>query len=163
MIWWVLLLFIGGMVLILAEFILPGGILGIMGGVMFITSMGLGIYAYPEHVVPIVIGELVGAAVVITFGLFVVSKGGFARGLTLQESQYAEEGYVNLPTDASLIGAEGTVFSALRPSGTIIVGNERIDAVSDGVFIPKDAHVRVVEVHGNRVVVEPVDQAVAQE
>ena len=44
----------------------------------------------------------------------------------------------------------------LRPAGTIRIGKERVDAVSAGSFIERDVEVRVVEVEGTRVVVEPV-------
>ena len=42
------------------------------------------------------------------------------------------------------------------PAGTIRIGKERVDAVSAGSFIERDVEVRVVEVEGTRVVVEPV-------
>jgi membrane-bound serine protease (ClpP class) len=42
----------------------------------------------------------------------------------------------------------------LRPAGSIMVGNKRIDAVSNGIFIDAGKTVRVVEVEGHRVVCE---------
>ncbi|MBI1947785.1 MAG: hypothetical protein HYS27_19000 [Deltaproteobacteria bacterium] len=153
--------FLAGMVLILAEFVLPGAVLGVIGGVLILISTGLGIYAFPEWTALLVAGEFVGAFLFIVIGLFVVSKTGYAGGLALRTSQHAEDGYVNVPSDRSLIGATGVVYTALRPAGSVIVNNERIDAVSNGLLIPKDSAVRVVEVHGNRVVVEPLEETVS--
>ncbi|MCC6486790.1 MAG: NfeD family protein, partial [Candidatus Hydrogenedentes bacterium] len=44
--------------------------------------------------------------------------------------------------------------TALRPAGTIVVNGKRVSAVSTGDFISEGTAVRVVEAHGNRVVVE---------
>ncbi len=157
MIWWVLLLFFAGMVLAMAEFLVPGGICGTLGVVLVIGSASLGVYAYPAHAFPIIILEAVGAALCIFLGIQVISKTGAAKGLTLDLAQRAEDGYVNLPTDASLIGATGEVYTALRPAGTITANGCRIDAVSDGTFIDKGARVKITEVYGNRVVVEAIE------
>lgn len=157
MFWLCLGLFIAGIVLILAEFLLPGGILGVLGGLLIITSAGVGIYTFPEMSLFIVTGQLVLGTVIIVLGLILISKTGAGRGLTLSGAFTEEEGYVNFPSNTSLVGSRGIVLTALRPSGTIEIGDERIDAVSNGSFIEKGIEVRVLEVHGNRVVVEPND------
>ena len=38
------------------------------------------------------------------------------------------------------------------------IGDERIDVVSEGAFIEKDACVKVIKVEGSRVVVRKIDQ-----
>ena len=54
------------------------------------------------------------------------------------------------------VGETGTVRGGgLRPSGSVAIGEEWIDAVSAGGFIEEGTAVQVVEVAGNRVVVEP--------
>ena len=55
-----------------------------------------------------------------------------------------------------LVGVEGVTVTPLRPAGTMLVGEDRIDVVADGEFLAKGATVRVVEVEGTRVVVEAV-------
>jgi membrane-bound serine protease (ClpP class) len=154
MIWWVLFLFAGGMVLILAEFIIPGAICGIVGGVLVLTSCGLGVYAYPDNWFFIVLLEGVGVCAATFVGLVIFPKTRLAKLMLLQDTQPLDEGWVAAESDESLVGAEGKVFTALRPAGTIIVGDRRIGAVANGDYIEKDALVRVIEVHGNRIVVE---------
>lgn len=57
------------------------------------------------------------------------------------------------------VGDAGTVTrTGLRPSGRVRLGDAVVDAVSQGQFIDPDTPVRVIEVHGNRIVVDPVDQ-----
>ncbi len=157
MFWLALGLFLAGIILILAEFLLPGGVLGVLGAILVLGSAGVGIYEYPELSLFIVIGQLLLGTFIILLGLVLISKTGAGRGLTHSDTFSEEEGYVNLPTNAGLVGARGTVLTALRPAGTIVVGDDRIDAVSNGAFIDKGTEVQVIEVHGNRVVVEPVE------
>ena len=45
-------------------------------------------------------------------------------------------------------------LTVLRPAGTAVFGERRLDVVSSGDLIPKDARVRVVRVEGGRIVVE---------
>ncbi len=154
MIWWILLLFAGGVVLVLAEFLLPGGLLGAAGACMLIASAGLSIYHYPDWALVLVPIELLGAAAAVIGGMYMLSKQGVAPWLKLGASQRLEDGYVNMQSDTTLVGKLGTVYSALRPAGSILVDGRRIDAVSDGSYIEKGARVRVIEVHGNRIVAE---------
>lgn len=51
------------------------------------------------------------------------------------------------------VGQTGRVVSPLRPSGKALFGSTVVDVVADGAFIEKDHPVRVLEVHGNHVVV----------
>jgi membrane-bound serine protease (ClpP class) len=78
--------------------------------------------------------------------------------LTQKHAQLAEAGYVSAVSDASLLNHTGRVLTALRPSGTIVVDNKRVDAVSEGVFIEEGTRVRVMQVHGSRVVVEALEE-----
>ena len=44
----------------------------------------------------------------------------------------------------------------MRPSGTILIENERIDAVSEGAFIGKGTKIKVVKAEGARIVVREI-------
>lgn len=151
---WVLLLFTGGVILILAEFIVPGLICGIIGGCMIIGSCVLGTLQFPEYAIVIIFFEFVGAIGSVLAGIFILPHTPMGDRLVLKESQNKEEGWVSNVTDESLIGAVGEVNTALRPVGTVLIDGRRVDAVSNGIFINRGVTVRVVEVHGNRVVVE---------
>ena len=58
--------------------------------------------------------------------------------------------------DDSLIGLEGVTRSDLRPSGTAYFDGRKLDVVTHGDYLPAQCRIRIVEVHGNRIVVEPV-------
>ena len=125
-----------------------------LGGMLVIGSGAIGCYLYPDFALMIILGELAGVFAAIILGMYILSRTRAAQGLILEHSQHAEAGWVASDTDTSLEGAEGEVFTALRPAGTIIINGKRVDAVADGSFIDKGEKVRVIEIHGNRVVVE---------
>jgi membrane-bound serine protease (ClpP class) len=51
------------------------------------------------------------------------------------------------------VGQTGEVISALRPAGKVQFGTSVVDVVADGAFIEKGGQVKILEVHGNHVVV----------
>ncbi len=55
---------------------------------------------------------------------------------------------------AATVGLTGTTTCDLRPSGTAKFGEQIIDVVSVGPFIGAGQPVKIIEVHGNRIVVD---------
>lgn len=53
------------------------------------------------------------------------------------------------------VGEEGTAVTPLRPGGRVEIGDRMVDVVADIGFIPAGARVRVTQVEGFRVSVEP--------
>ncbi|MEA3364945.1 MAG: NfeD family protein [Candidatus Hydrogenedentes bacterium] len=159
MIWWVLILFVAGATLITVEFIVPGGICGSAGGLMVIASTALGLYHYPDYWLPILMMEFLGTIASVILGMYLLPRSPFGKLLMLADSQKAEEGWVNETGNAELMGKTGKVVTPLRPVGTVELGTERLQAVSEGAFVDRGAVVRVIEVHGNRIVVEATSQA----
>lgn len=147
-------LFAAGIVLILAEFVIPGAVIGILGGSCIVASVVLGWKWYPEYGIFILLGEVVGLGLAIAFGIYLMSRSRVGRVLVQTGVQRNDEGYASHQEDPALIGREGEAHSALRPAGVIMVDGRRIDAVSSGTFINKGARVRVIDVEGHRVVVE---------
>jgi membrane-bound ClpP family serine protease len=58
-----------------------------------------------------------------------------------------------------LLGAVGRSVTSLRPSGKARFGSELVAVVSDGSPIAEGEPVRVLEVHGNRIVVESTESS----
>ncbi len=59
-------------------------------------------------------------------------------------------------TEEELLGLEGMAHSDLRPGGTAYFGDRKLDVVTYGDYIPQQSPVRIVEVRGNRIVVEDI-------
>lgn len=56
------------------------------------------------------------------------------------------------------VGQTGEVISALRPAGKVQFGSSVVDVVADGAFIEKGSCVKVLEVHGNHVIVTEIKE-----
>ena len=156
--WTVLILFLVGISLVVAEFIVPGAVLGILGGACILISVIYGWIQFPEYGLFIALGEFIGLFLGVIGGLYILSNTKVSRRLVMNKAQTKDEGFSSPGEDPALVGRYGTVYSALRPAGAIIVDGRRISAVSDGTFIDKDARVRVIDVEGYRVVVEPAPE-----
>jgi membrane-bound serine protease (ClpP class) len=68
-----------------------------------------------------------------------------------------DAGYVNMPTDETLVGKTGTVITPLRPAGIIEVDGRRLDVTADGAFVASGATVRVISVSGSFITVEKAE------
>ena len=75
--------------------------------------------------------------------------------MVLDSATTAQTGYTGATTDSTLLGRSGIAATQLRPSGAVQFGDRRVDVVTAGGFVEAGTPVRVVEVRGNRIVVEP--------
>ncbi|USK57611.1 nodulation protein NfeD [Cytobacillus solani] len=153
-----IILFVIGMGLIIAEFFLPGGIAGILG----LTAILGSLFLASDNIVHMGISILIAISVSILASILMIKVFGkkmkIFKKLILTDSTKTEQGYVSNKNRLELIGLEGYALTALRPSGTIVIEDERIDAVSEGAFILKDARVRVVKAEGSRIVVREIQK-----
>ena len=69
-----------------------------------------------------------------------------------------KDGYAASDDSQSLVGLEGRALSALRPAGSAMFGDRRLDVVTRGDYLASGTPIRVVESHGNRIIVEAVTQ-----
>lgn len=159
MIWWVVILFAAGATLVTVEFVVPGGICGTAGALLIIVSAVMGCYHYPGSWLPILLLEFLGTICCVLLGIYLLPRSPFGKLLMLGDAQKADEGWVNETGNTELAGTMGAVVTPLRPVGTVELGTERVQAVSDGAFIEAGAVVKVIEVHGNRIVVERTEPA----
>lgn len=158
----ILLLGLGLLALAVEVFVIPGfGIAGIVGIVAIVGSMVLAmIGAAPTS------GDIAQALAVLGASLFITAaviyawvrhlpNSGRFRGLLLQGAVHRSEGFVSAPSRGDLLGVDGVAVTDLRPSGTARVGDERLDVVTEGGFIPAGTKVRIVQSDGYRHVVRP--------
>ena len=54
------------------------------------------------------------------------------------------------------MGDEGVTLTDMRPSGKVMVGGERVDAVSDDGFLDSGSRVRIVRYENAQLYVEQV-------
>ncbi|MBS4209066.1 nodulation protein NfeD [Bacillus sp. FJAT-50079] len=151
-----MILFILGIILIVAEFYLPGGIAGLLGTVSIIGSIIMAGGNVTYYGISIIIALFLAAlAIIIMVKVFDKRMNIFKR-LILTDATDTESGYVSNVNRLELIGREGITVTALRPAGTVEVDDERLDVVADGGFIEKDTKVKVIKVEGSRIVVRKI-------
>ena len=82
----------------------------------------------------------------------------FARGFYLRAPNLSEsERHAADRTDRRLIGHVAEAITPLRPSGSILLDGVPRDAVTKGIMLARGARVRIVDVSGNRIIVEPIE------
>ena len=93
MIAWALILFLAGIVLLLAEFIVPGLVCGILGGVLIVVSGAMACIAHPQYTLMIVLGLLIAVFACIIAGMYMLSRTRAGDRLIVSASQNAEAGW----------------------------------------------------------------------
>lgn len=150
------LLFIAGAILILLEIFLPGGIIGLLGLGAIIASLFLAAGSFTVMAVSLLIASAVSITAFILLTRVLGKRMKFFKKFVLNDSTNTENGYVSNQTRMDLIGKVGVTFTPLRPAGTVIIDDERLDVVSEGSFTEKDKKVKVVKVEGSRIVVREI-------
>jgi membrane-bound serine protease (ClpP class) len=162
--WEVLILLgVGAALLLVEALVLPGfGVAGILGIIAVIGSILLSLVGQMPTM-----GDLMVALQILGTSALIVGFVGWqlvkrlpddrrAHRLFHQESLTRELGYTSSPARAELVGIEGVALTDLHPAGTARIGDESVDVVSTGGYVPAGTPVRVVQAEGYRHVVEPV-------
>lgn len=167
--WLPILLVVAGLFLIAAEiFVIPGfGAFGAIGIVCVILGLGLTLtgvtvpqYSWDYDRVRNAAISLTVAAVALTVLAYATWKlfphtplyGRFVQ----THAQTLDLGYVVQTADeeTAAIGLKGVAASMLRPAGRGRFGDETYQVVSRGEYIPQGTPIVIVQVDGNRYVVE---------
>ncbi len=151
--WQSILLLVVGIILLLLELILPGGIVGIFGFAAIIISL-LSSGANTMHMAYAILIALIVAVVgMVIMMKFFGKKLNVFNKMVLKDSTDTEKGYVSNKNRTDLLGQEAMTTTPLRPSGTAMIGDERIDVVTEGGYIDAHKKVTIIKVEGVRIVV----------
>ena len=142
-----------GLLLIVLEFFLPGGIMGVAGGVVFI----LGLVAFALNS-PSIILTLVVFAVAIALLILVIR-------LTLKRIQRSkseasiylkgdQEGYKASAFEKEMIGREGVVKADLKPAGHVLIEGKLYQVLSRGGYLVQGTPVVVIGGQGAHLIVK---------
>jgi membrane-bound serine protease (ClpP class) len=144
---------VAGVLLIGAEIFAPGAVLGIMGSISLVAAVITGFAAFGPAGGAY---ALVGIIILVVIGIIIWMKY-FPASRVGQKIIVSQDLAASKAAEASLknlVGKEGETISELRPAGFATLDGRRIDVVTQGEMISKGKRVRVVQVEGNRVVVE---------
>jgi membrane-bound serine protease (ClpP class) len=153
-----LILQLVGVVVVIAEVILPSG------GILSIVALGA--FGYSLFVVfseisktigfVFVAADLVLIPVLVIVGLKLLTK----SPVTLRKTLSREKGVSSQPSNLdSYIDMQGTAVTDLRPAGKAIINGKRVDVVTRGEYFEKDATIIVTAVTGNQIIVRKKDNS----
>ena len=145
-----------GLILLLVEAMMPGfGIAGISGVVCVIISIIMVSKSTIEALL-LILATLVMLIIVV----LVMYKYGFGKGhiksMILKTEQKNSDGYKGTVDFSKYIGMRGIVTTTLRSAGTVMINQDKLDAVSEGEFIEKGSEVEIIKVEGNRIVARKI-------
>lgn len=151
-----IILQIAGILVLLAEVVLPSG------GVLTILAVGLFGYSlysvFTEVAMSIgmmfVVADIIILPIVLIAGLKLLAYSPVALRKSLKKTEGVTSQSEKL---AGYMGKTGQTITHLRPAGTAFIDGRRVDVVSRGEFIEKERPVTVIAVEGNRVVVREVE------
>ncbi len=156
---WVLGLFILGLLLLVIEMFIPGfGVFGVAGILSIIASMIMAFPSPKQALVSILIA-LVASGVIIYFLVKYMIKTPIFDRIILGTKQAKSEGYVATNKDiGELLGVKGKAVTSLRPAGVAIIGERKVDVVTEGEFVPIGSDVVVIRVEGNKIIVKSTEK-----
>ncbi len=140
-----------GVALLFLEMFLPGMIAGIIGAILLISAV---FTAYAD--IGTVAGNVTFAAATVVTGTLwwwwatKFQHTRFGRSMTLTAT---DTGTSQADGLAHLAGQTGTALTPLRPSGTILVGGKRLDAITGGEFIEPGSCIRIIRAEGSALIV----------
>jgi membrane-bound ClpP family serine protease len=174
--WLEVMLFLMGLACLALEvFVLPGfGIFGLGGGAMMLAALILASQTFVLPRNPYQFAQLqqslwtIGGAAIGIIVLAMLLRRWLPRapllGNMLLEPPSPSEAetisHREALLDASdLVGARGTTTTPLVPGGKARFGNRVLDVITEGELIGRGSEVVVVEVRGNRILVEPTSSS----
>ncbi len=153
-----ILLIIGIASLILEFFVPSFGLIGAIGGAGIIGSIILAFRVSSTAGTVFLITSLilVPALMMIFFRLF--PKTFFGKKLILGKSFRQEDGFTSSAGKYSeLEGKRGEVLTDLRPVGTVLIDQNKYQAVTAGEYIPKGKMITVKKTEGSKIIVTEAD------
>lgn len=151
--WTSLIIFVVGLILLVIEAISPGfGLPGISGIILIIVGIVLAMGSLQSAIMSLSVSIILTAVITI----LLVKKGQKIQAfnkIILSTRQEDEEGYLSAIPKVEYLDREGMAITDLRPSGVIEIDEEKLDALSEGSYIPKGSQIKVIKVEGSKIIV----------
>lgn len=150
-------LFAFGMLLLVLEiFVIPGfgfagiaSLLAILGSIFW--SYGISGFREALWVISIASLGIIGGLILVYKALPVIMKR--SKNIFLNET-LEREAKESAEKFNSFLHQEGVALTTLRPAGTIVIGEENVDVVTQGDYIEQGTKVKVIRVEGTKVTVK---------
>ncbi len=147
---WIVMLGIIGLILLMAEALIPGfGIFGIIGGACMLGSTAMAGIKYGFGVFLMMI-----AAFIVLLLLFISVANKKKDKFVLKDVLNTQDFDESILQDMQ--GKQGITITTVQPYGKMEVEGKQIDVCSEGGYIEKNKIVQIVQIRGKIVVVKEV-------
>lgn len=170
--WEDVIIFGVGLALVGVEvFLIPGfGLFGLVGGIGILAGLYLsllgGLPTSPDFTRAGLVISTTIVLIAVSAWVLIRTLPGSSRlaksGIFLLDRTDRAIGYESAVRRSDLVGKVGKAVTDLRPSGTALFGDERIDVVSESSWIMEGTPVRVVSAEGYRHVVRELTEEEAE-
>ncbi len=152
--WLPIFLSVLGLVLVYLEFFLPGGLIAIIGGFSLVAGVTIfsTLEVAPFYKILYFVATAMFTATACRSAIWVL-RTRKSQEMVLQTNQ---EGFFATGVDDQLIGQEGSAATDLKPSGHILIGEKRYQALSDGNYIQKNTPIIILSAKGSAYTVKEV-------
>ena len=151
-----------GFLLILAEFYLPGAVLGILGGILVFASIVF--FAMQVSFIAWVILYIIGVAgalvFLVKFAIWKIRTAKPGNSIYLSSDQ---KGYQASSFDKTAVGKTGIVVTDLKPGGHVLIDGKRLQAISQSGYITKGTEVIVLAGQEESLIVKPSVKSVKKD
>lgn len=149
----IVLLFALGLVLLFFEVFIPGGVLGVLGGILMLAGCGIAFAEFGTSggaMATVLALGLIGST--LYFELFLLPKTALGKKLFLERSISAQ----SQPPPASpgeIVGQTGETLTTLAPSGYVLIAGKKYEAASQSGLLPRGTPVKVTGLDNFRLLV----------
>lgn len=149
-----------GAVMLVAELLIPTGVLFILGLISVIVGVTLS-FTYGETSTGFItlIVVLIAFPLAISVGLWLYPK--LPMGSQVLSAPVDDGTVASMPGTSELEkyrGRIGKTVSPMRPSGVVDFEGRRVDCITEGIMLDVDAWVKCIDVKFGRVIVRQVEQ-----
>ncbi len=149
---WILILAVIGLMLVIAEVLIPGfGIFGILGVIALFISTLIIAFEYGTAAFIVTVAVLI---VLVLLFIRLVKTTNIYKKFVLTDKMEAKD--FDESTISGLLDKEGVTLTPLKPYGKAEFGGKVIDVFSKGEYVEKNRTVRVIQISGKNVVVKEV-------
>ncbi len=140
-----------GLLLVLLELLLPGGILGFVGSALFLAVVILCFQEFGAAVgISVLLGLSIAGLALFSLWLRIFPSSPAGRFLMLKENVSGR----SVPECGGVTpGSDGVALTALRPAGVVRVAGARYEAKLETGFADPGTPVRVVRCEGSALIV----------
>lgn len=153
-----ILLFVGGVILLIVEVTLEGfGLPGVAGFALVFGGIALSMEDSGHAVISILTACVISVVVSIVF-VKLGYKSKLMNRSVLDTTTSKEQGFNSKKDYSYLVGQTGYARTVLRPAGEIGIGEDRYDAMTLGEFIEKGQPVEVYKIENAQIIVRRITE-----